>query len=104
MRPIVIACVVALAGCAQHGTQSSIDGPPSGATFRCGAETCTTASQFCVEFVGGVAPTGGCNDLPFACLLSPTCDCLKANVVPCGAGLVCGTSSNGGLTLTCEGI
>jgi hypothetical protein len=87
MRMAALLFVAAACG-NHHGSGADATSP---LPFRCGAMICG-ANQFCLDAVSGVtsaAPALGCNDLPSACVLAPTCDCVMTNVNLSGVGVSC---------------
>jgi hypothetical protein len=65
-------------------------GRPDAGPFACGNDTCN-GEQYCWTVSGGPQlPDGGtpssstCQNIPAACLATPTCDCLKAHQTSCG--------------------
>jgi hypothetical protein len=76
--------------------------PPKGA-FPCGQTFCDLATDYCQvagSDIGGEPNGYGCVPLPAACGDTPACDCLAAE--PC-FDFGCGTSPEGGLSITCPG-
>jgi hypothetical protein len=78
-------------GCACIVDAGSPDtGRPDAGSFACGNDLCNGA-QYCLTVSGGAQlPDGGtnssstCQDIPAACLATPTCACLKAHQTTCG--------------------
>ena len=102
-RAIGIGIVIMLAAACSGSTGSkpAIDATPHG--FPCGNAVCGEGTQFCYRFASGVAPASpGCNDLPQACLASPSCGCVMSNITTaCGAFATC-SAQGADLTVTCN--
>ena len=71
--------------------------PAPSASFSCGQETCTTATEYCS---GSIARSPACRSTPNACLPSPGCACIEQHDTQC-ASPTC-TSDGGAITVTCK--
>jgi hypothetical protein len=80
--------------------------------FGCGPTLTCTAAQFCTDQPPGVnVPDGNvgpdafwCSAIPSACAASPTCTCIKAQVVGSCSVYKCDDDGAGHVTVHCLGV